>query len=689
MKLGRNNMSKINVKIENVSGLKAWNGSFERGKVNIILGSAASGKSSLLKGIQIAVAGSMKDALTSSVEERTLLNLDDKSDEVGIIHRGAKSARASVNTTGASFEVEIPRTGSLKATGNGIAEALTTTMLARLPATRIVREVFDGQSDDFSWMVDDLSDAAQYVTWQNTLGAIVRELSIKRSRYQGWAIERGSLDKELESLTSEIDSLKDARSRAQSTGDAANQQLEEELKAARPDASEKADKAAAKRNEYNEKERANQSAQQRVTDLERKIRQLNRSIEDNKGRQQPVRPDQESDLRRKMELEVMLASQTEKSAEDNEWAILAQQDHTDGHLSQKGQVYVKAMEVLGAESDEAVRELEDELRVLVNQITHTNQTYQTRLQEFVQADQRVREANGQKTVLEPQLTQAKQSMPFGESDILKTRDDMNALDRLAVEAQAKIETLEKELAQSGNATPELDTQIRALEHEKASKERAVPIHFNFRIESLRMTSLQSPNATLESASPFGTGNDLVGNADNYLRSRLRMWSTEDIQGDFLSFFNEAYSSGSLATFINEVEALETHCATQAESHRLKARNIFNQIGQSIFAKLSFSPMKSITLDGHNQLKVVMADGKETGLTGSEGERTLIAAAILIALREAYTPDIPMLMLDGILDNLNAEPREELINFLGAYATNKDIAIIATRLDDGRPIPEVI
>jgi DNA repair exonuclease SbcCD ATPase subunit len=168
-----------------------------------------------------------------------------------------------------------------------------------------------------------------------------------------------------------------------------------------------------------------------------------------------------------------------------------------------------------------------------------------------------------------------------------------------------------------------------------------------------------------------------------------MWSTEDIQGDFLSFFNEAYSSGSLATFINEVEALETHCATQAESHRLKARNIFNQIGQSIFAKLSFSPMKSITLDGHNQLKVVMADGKETGLTGSEGERTLIAAAILIALREAYTPDIPMLMLDGILDNLNAEPREELINFLGAYATNKDIAIIATRLDDGRPIPEVI
>ena len=67
------------------------------------------------------------------------------------------------------------------------------------------------------------------------------------------------------------------------------------------------------------------------------------------------------------------------------------------------------------------------------------------------------------------------------------------------------------------------------------------------------------------------------------------------------------------------------------------------------------------------------------LTGSEGERTLIASAILIALREAYTPEIPVLMLDGMLDNLNDEPREELVSFLNAYAGEKDVAVIATAL----------
>lgn len=682
-------MSKIDVTIENLSGLQSWSGSFQRGKVNFVLGSAASGKSSLLKGIQVAVAGSMKDALNSSIEERTLLNLDNKSDEIGIIHRGAKSARAVVTTNEASFEIEIPRTGTLKATGSGVAEALTTTMLARLPATRVVREVFDGQSDDFSWMVDDLSDAAQYVAWQNTLGAIHRELSSKRVAYEAWATERSQLDQELNDLNLQIDGLKNTRSREQGSSDAASKQIQEELEKMRPDATEKASLAASKRNEFHEMERANASAQQRVEELARKISRLGWQIEDNQGLQQPIQPDQTADMRRKMELEVLLSSRTEKSDEDNEWANLAQRDHENGYLAEEGEVYAKAMEVLNAESEEQVGALEDELRALKNHIQHVSQTYQTQVQEFVQATKRIRDAEGQITVLEPELTQAKQSRPFGDSEIKKVRDDMYKYERHAVEAAERVSQLEEQLATSGNATPELDAQIGELERTKAARERSVPIHFNFRIDALRMTPQAAPNSTLDAGSPFGEGQAAVGDPESYLRSRLRMWSTEDIEGDFLSFFNQAFSAGSLNTFLDEVEQLALYCATQAESHRVKARSIFNEIGQSIFTKLSFSPIKSIRLDGHNQLKVKDPTGKETGLTGSEGERTLIAAAILIALREAYTPDVPLLMLDGILDNLNAEPREKLVAFLGAYASDKNIAILATRLDDGRPTPEVV
>ena len=203
-----------------------------------------------------------------------------------------------------------------------------------------------------------------------------------------------------------------------------------------------------------------------------------------------------------------------------------------------------------------------------------------------------------------------------------------------------------------------------------------------------MTEAQAPSYTLEQT-PFGEGKPSVGDVADYLRSRLRSWTAQDVQGGMLSLFNNAEAAGTLTTLLSELLAMKNHCAEQAESHRLKARTIFNDIGASIFAQLSLSPMKSITLDGLNQLSIVWSDGSTTGLTGSEGERTLIASAILIALREAYTPEIPVLMLDGMLDNLNDEPREELVNFLNAYASEKDIAVIATRLDDGRPTPAIV
>ena len=101
-----------------------------------------------------------------------------------------------------------------------------------------------------------------------------------------------------------------------------------------------------------------------------KIRRLRRQVEDNQGLQQPNQPDLTADMRRKMELEVLLASQNDKSDEDNEWANLAQRDHENGYLTEDGEVYAKAMEVLNAESEEQVGALNDELRALKNHIQH-------------------------------------------------------------------------------------------------------------------------------------------------------------------------------------------------------------------------------------------------------------------------------------------------------------------------------
>ena len=58
----------------------------------------------------------------------------------------------------------------------------------------------------------------------------------------------------------------------------------------------------------------------------------------------------------------------------------------------------------------------------------------------------------------------------------------------------------------------------------------------------------------------------------------------------------------------------------------------------------------------------------------------IAAALLISMRKAYSPEIPILMFDDIIDKLDPKPREDFLKFLDEYAKSEDVAIIVSQLD---------
>jgi ABC-type thiamine transport system ATPase subunit len=102
-----------------------------------------------------------------------------------------------------------------------------------------------------------------------------------------------------------------------------------------------------------------------------------------------------------------------------------------------------------------------------------------------------------------------------------------------------------------------------------------------------------------------------------------------------------------------------------------------------------SQIKAVSLNTDYQLEVSWSDGTTTGLTGSGGERTIIAAALLIAMRKAYTPGVPILMLDGVMESLDPRPREEFLSFLEEYAKEEDIAIVVSAFDSGASIATVM
>ena len=86
------------------------------------------------------------------------------------------------------------------------------------------------------------------------------------------------------------------------------------------------------------------------------------------------------------------------------------------------------------------------------------------------------------------------------------------------------------------------------------------------------------------------------------------------------------------------------------------------------------------LDTNYTLLQTWDDGNITGLAGSGAERALTTAAILIAMRKAFTPDVPILMIDGVLEKIDEDARGPLFDFLKDYAKSDGVTIVVSILD---------
>jgi hypothetical protein len=61
----------------------------------------------------------------------------------------------------------------------------------------------------------------------------------------------------------------------------------------------------------------------------------------------------------------------------------------------------------------------------------------------------------------------------------------------------------------------------------------------------------------------------------------------------------------------------------------------------------------------------------------------------MSMRKAYTPEITFLMFDGVLENLDNRPREELLAFLGEYSKDEDIAIAVSVFDSSIAVAKIM
>lgn len=676
-------MSKITVDLTNVAAIENFKEDIELGKVTLVRSKSATGKSSILRGTVMGLSGSIVNSKPAIQEEAANLEIHDTSD-TGLLRINTPKAVSTITSNSDKCSTTLNRSGAVTGTGTVNDKAIYTTMIARVPQTKLYSSVFSPDPDNknhFGWIADDLSDAEHYQNWLNVLEPLNNQILSLTRQSESWQKEQTELEASIEALEAEKTAVSSKRISLTSSSDEGKDDLANELE----DLKERSDKAeddfTSASNELAEWERGNDQ-HRRVFDLnknrirtaEREIRALEELV-----RQRITRPDHRELQARLAELAELIGkseAKLEGAAKHSEGLDLWDKEGKDDQKGLKNYFEEIRTDLDASDSSDSDRE---EQRSIRDRINREERDWQIATNRQSRATEELAIQNGIKFQAEIDMTEAQGNMQGGDSKRRNLENTVNANKQAFEQAESEYKRKDAELTNLLGETPE-QASLRAKEEDIDNQlipllRRRKPT-LSIRFDALGMLpseEIEMDAVTIDAnLDAYATGG---GDGPGIVESNLKT-SRPQIQ----DILNDMLVDG---TLWGAVSSTVEHARTKADEHRQAARRIFNEIGTSLFADLSFSPIEDLQLDTDYNLSIGWKNrDRRTGLHGSEGELTIIAAALLIALRKAYTENIPLLMFDSILDNINPDDRNLLFQFLESYAASENIAVLVTQLDDG-------
>ena len=670
-------MSDISVSTKNIGGTEKFDVKISTGKVNIVKGSSSSGKSSLMRGIHLGLVGNPNQ--NQYREEAEKLHLDDTKTDQAILKRGSSEGSVKINLKEKEIGVTISKNGMIKGK-NSNEKAVLTTMLASLPPTAIHEKVMNpslNNPNDFGWIVDELSDAGKYNNWHQVLYSLQQETISTKLKYKKWKESLASSSKKQTEIMSAMEHLQEKRAkRAAGSG-----QKIAELQAEYTKHYEVYKKQSG---EYN---RLFSELEQIQADNELQIRRKDaaqKNLKISRARLDEAEDLLEMDLiepdvsglelqKQKAQLELDNASGREKDPITQD--IINQYDSNSREvISNHNPALAKALDKLveGSGDKEVAATARQKVIDLKKEIDAKISDYMTKRRKLGMAEDQAAAARSSMAAARSAINQAEESLTLDGGELVKKQENVRKSKQAFEAASKKVNEINTEMAKedSSKEAKDEENELHNLESELRGLETSTT--FEVRFTSLNML----PNQTLRLSEKqfeqmFGDGN---GSAETDFVSNNISDSQAEIRSRILSKINEG------SDFLNNISSTTEWVAEEAEKQRQGTRRIFNEVGTTLFSKLKMSKITSVSLDTDYELEVGWSDGKTTGLTGAGGERTIIAAALLISMRKAYSPEIPILMFDDIIDKLDPKPREDFLKFLDEYAKSENVAIIVSQLD---------
>jgi len=132
---------------------------------------------------------------------------------------------------------------------------------------------------------------------------------------------------------------------------------------------------------------------------------------------------------------------------------------------------------------------------------------------------------------------------------------------------------------------------------------------------------------------------------------------------------------------NIINKLAKYLDNKIDEHRKGAAKKFNESIKNLIRELKFDTFKEIYLNLDDyQLKIIDNNEKPQELSSvSGGEKAIISSLLQISAKETYLSEIPFLIGDEIILDLDPVSREIFLNYLKKIAKENDWFIILTQI----------
>lgn len=671
-------MGIIEVEAKNIGGLESMKTTLKLGAVNMVKGSSASGKSSLMRGIHLGIVGRpLMDGVHE--EEAEKLHIDDRSSDQALLRRGESEGIVTITTQSSKMSASIPRSGMIKGI-NSVPKGLFTTMLSALPPTRLHRAVNDpdpDNPDDFIWVVDDLSEAGKFSCWHKVLHDLDQEVISIRSDFNNWKHSLAGTDERRIAIKAELDAISERLTARAGTRSLEEKEIEEKIASATKVKTTNEIEFRRLDGEYHVAKSSNEHQLNRINSADIQLKIATRSLDTAEDllEMEFIEPDTT-----KLDAAVAVADAkvvTAKGVANSDVKMIVDEwvkvkDSTPASLSRVIEI---ASEKLGDSSK--LTAAMSEYRSAKNLRDKIVKEYLEKKRAFGLAEQRAAAARADIRAAKATILDAEGKMTRGGGQLEKMKQSRDKSKRAFEIASQELKQL---LAKQSYTDPndiEDQNEQRKLHEELSNLDNTTTFDIHFR--SLNMLANQTVSLSQEDAENFLGSGDSGGPREKLIREHLSKGEAE-----IRSLIINELDRG----FLHDLTATSTWAAEEADRQRQETRRVFNEVGTTLFNRLKVSPIIGVSLNTEYQLQIAWSDGKTTGLTGSGGERAIISAAMLIAMRKAYTPEVPILMFDGIMETLDEKPREKLLSFLDEYAKTENVAIVASIFDSDSSVVTV-